>query len=66
MNTLHCSDDDDNKEVRGEDGARGVHRLPKFANFEPSPDDSKPDGTKALAGKSTRDEIRADSDLHVT
>ena len=37
-----------------DDGTRDVERLPKFANFEPSPDDSKPDGTKALAGKITR------------
>ena len=48
--------------MREEDGTRGDQRLPKFANFEPSPDDSKPDGTKALAGKNTRNEIRGYSD----
>ena len=46
---------DDLEDVRDDDdGTRDVERLPKFANFEPSPDDSKPDGTKALAGKITR------------
>ena len=61
MNIFPCSDDDP-KEKRGEEGTGGVRRLPTFDNFEPSPDDSKPDGTKALAGKKTRKQFRDGSD----